>query len=299
MMSNLEPGPDISNLSRAQAISNLSRARDEMGEVLSVEELGGGLLELTAHLPHLATTARAGEFAQLRCGPGPVPLLRRPFSVAWIDGEHCSFVFERVGAGTRLLASMHPGDMLGSLGPLGIGFSLAPSQRRIVCVSGGLGCAPFPLLARQARAAGAEQVLILNGAATASRLYPADRFVRGDVSGVTVIEATDDGTRGHHGLVVDLIAAALRDTPDAIFACGPNPMLAATAARLTNSAPTLQEASLEAPMGCGFGTCLGCTLPVHRNGESAWALCCRDGPVMAMHTVDWDALRALPPAHVA
>ncbi|HZS13846.1 MAG TPA: hypothetical protein VFC09_04545 [Candidatus Dormibacteraeota bacterium] len=280
-------------------LSSLSRARDETGEVLRVEQLPGGLVELTAHLPHLAATARAGEFAQLRCGPGPIPLLRRPFSVAWVDGESCSFVFERVGAGTRLLAAMRTGDMLGSLGPLGIGFTLQPSMRRVVCVAGGLGCAPFPLLAKQARTMGVGDVVILHGAATAARLYPSERFVRG-VDGVRVVESTDDGTRGHHGLVVDLIAAALSDGADAVHACGPNPMLAATAATLRDLvAPRIVEASLEAPMGCGFGTCLGCALPVRRDGGTAWALCCREGPVMPMDTVDWDALRALPPAHVA
>ena len=275
--------------------SSLARARDETGVVLRVDELGGGLVELTARLPHLASSARAGEFAQLRCGPGPIPLLRRPFSVAWIDGDTCSFVFERVGAGTRLLAAMRPGDVLQSLGPLGLGFTLQPSMRRVVCVAGGLGCAPFPLLAKQAGA----EVVVLHGAATASRLYPSERFVRGR-DGVRVLESTDDGSRGHHGLVVELIADALQGGADAVYACGPNPMLAATARVLqTLIVPPICEASLEAPMGCGFGTCLGCTLPVHRDGGTAWALCCREGPVMPMHAVDWDGLRALPPAHVA
>jgi dihydroorotate dehydrogenase electron transfer subunit len=147
---------------------------------------------------------------------------------------------------------------------------------------------------------GVARVVVLNGAATAARLYPAERFVRGDARGVRVVEATDDGTRGHHGLVVDLIADALRGGDvDAVYACGPNPMLAATAARLAIAAPAVCEASLEAPMGCGFGTCLGCALPVHREGGTAWALCCREGPVMPVHAVDWEALRALPPAHVA
>jgi dihydroorotate dehydrogenase electron transfer subunit len=281
-------------------MSDLRRSRDERGAVVRVEELAGGLVELTAHLPHLAATARAGEFAQLRCGDGPVPLLRRPFSVAWVDGEHCSFVFERVGAGTRLLAAMRPGDTLGSLGPLGAGFTLGDGMRTVVCVAGGLGCAPFPLLARQARDRGASRVVIVHGAATAARLYPAERFVRGDASGVEVVESTDDGTRGHHGLAVDLIADALRGGDvDAVYACGPNPMLAATAARLANTAPAVCEVSLEAPMGCGFGTCLGCALPMRRGDSTAWALCCREGPVMPMQAVDWDALRALPPAHVA
>ena len=278
------------------AASDLRRARDESGAVVRVEELGGGMVELTAHLPHLAATARAGEFAQLRCGPGPVPLLRRPFSVAWVEGETCSFVFDRVGEGTRRLAAMRPGDMLTSLGPLGVGFTMRASMSRVVCVAGGLGCAPFPLLAAQARDMGIEEVVVLHGAATASRLYPAERFTRG-LSGVRVVESTDDGSRGVRGLVVDLIGAAL--PADAVFACGPNPMLAATASRLTGASPAVAEASLEAPMGCGFGTCLGCALPVRRDGGTAWALCCREGPVMPMDAVDWDGLRALPPAHVA
>jgi dihydroorotate dehydrogenase electron transfer subunit len=280
-------------------MSDLGRARDQVGEVLRVEELGGGLVELTANLPHLARTARAGEFAQLRCGDGPIPLLRRPFSVAWVDGDSCSFVFERVGAGTRILAALRPGDPLQALGPLGIGFGLAPQQRRVVCVAGGLGCAPFPLLAAQAREMGVGEVVVLHGAATAARLYPAERFARGDAA-VRVVEATDDGTRGHRGLVVELLADALRTRTDALFACGPNPMLAATAARLGRDTPPVCEVSMEAPMGCGFGTCLGCTLPVLRDdGGSGWALCCREGPVMRMQSVDWEGLRALPPAHVA
>lgn len=269
-----------------------------MGEVLSVDELTGGLIELTANLPYLAATAQAGEFAQLQCGPGPVPLLRRPFSVAWVEGDRCSFVFERVGEGTRRLAAMRPGDPLASLGPLGVGFTLHQGMRHVVCIAGGLGCAPFPLLARQARSLGVERIVILHGAATAARLYPASRFVRGDAAGVQVVEATDDGSRGHHGLVTELIASALHDAGvDAVHACGPNPMLAATAdvLRRTRGLPPTCEASLEAPMGCGFGTCLGCALPVR--GE--WALCCRQGPVMPMDAVDWDALRSLPPAHVA
>ena len=42
-------------------------------------------------------------------------------------------------------------------------------------------------------------------------------------------------------------------------------------------------------MGCGFGTCLGCALPMHGDdGGSVWKLCCTDGPVMSMRDVDWD-----------
>ena len=284
----------------SSSVSDLSRARDQSGEVIATEELGAGLVELSVRLPHLAATARPGEFAQLRCGPGPVPLLRRPMSVARVEGDRCAFVFERVGVGTRLLAAMRPGDRLDVLGPLGIGFTLPPGAQRVLCVAGGLGCAPFPLTAARALAAGVTEVVVLHGAATASRLYPAERFAGGDRR-VRVVEATDDGSRGHNGLVTELVTAEIATGVDAVHACGPNPMLAALAAVLDGlrGVPAVVEVSLEAPMGCGFGTCLGCALPVHDGGTSAWALCCREGPVMDVRRVDWTALRRLPAAHVA
>lgn len=280
--------------------NDLSRAALEQGEVLGVERLDGGIIELTARLPQLAASVRPGEFAQLRCAPGFTPLLRRPFSVAWTDGELCSFVFEEVGVGTRLLAGLRPGDVLDSLGPLGHGFSLDGVRGTAICVSGGLGCAPFPILCRALRAQGVDDILVLNGAAAASRLYPAERFHRGD-TGIRVVEATDDGSRGHHGRVTDLVVDALHGA-SALYACGPNPMLNALASIIERSgvAPQLAEGSFEAPMGCGFGTCLGCALPVRASaGDIAWALCCTDGPVMPMRDMAWRELAALPPPQVA
>ena len=270
----------------------LATARDEEGEVVSVEHLGGGMVEVTARLPHLAATAQPGQFAQLGCGPST--LLRRPFSVAWTETDTASFVLAPVGAGTRVLASLAAGDRLRVLGPLGHGFTVETPARRALCVSGGLGCAPFPALIRALRRTGRE-VVVINGAATASLLYPAERFSRGDTA-VDVMELTVDGSGGRPGLVTAAVPAAY-DSGTAVYACGPNPMLAALAKTLGGGpAPALAEASLEAPMGCGYGTCLGCALPA-QGGD--WLLCCRNGPVVEMASVDWDCLMALPAAHVA
>ena len=279
--------------------ADLGRDALEKGEVLVVATLGGGLLELVARLPHLAAAATPGSFAQLRCGAGTTPLLRRPFSVAWTRDDTCGFVFEAVGTGTRLLSELQPGDPVDSLGPLGHGFTLV-DRGPVVCVSGGLGCAPFPLLIEALRRRGVDDIVVLNGARTAVRLFPAERFARPAVP--VVAEATDDGTRGHHGRVTDLLATALASRPAALYACGPNPMLDAVMRTLLESGaelPPVLEASLEAPMGCGFGTCLGCALPALDDGGRAWRLCCTDGPVMAMREVDWAELRALPGPDVA
>ena len=280
--------------------ADLTRARTERGEVVRVERLGS-LIELTVTLPWLAATAAPGQFAQLRCGDGIEPLLRRPFSVAWTENDRCGFVFEEVGAGTRLLAALRPGDTLDVLGPLGTGFDVETGGGPVVCVSGGVGCAPFPLLIATLHERGAGDITVLSGAATASRLYPAERFARG-IDGVTVREATDDATRGTRGLVTALAPMALDHATRALYACGPNVMLAALWELLERAPaqPDVVEASLEAPMGCGFGTCLGCALPVRgADAEPAWALCCTDGPVMQIRDVDWNAVRALPGADVA
>jgi dihydroorotate dehydrogenase electron transfer subunit len=283
----------------AARLSDLSQAGDESGEVVANDDLGGGMRELSVRLPRLAAAARPGQFAQLRCGPGPVPLLRRPMSVAWADGDVCTFVFAPVGVGTRLLAGLRPGERIDVLGPLGVGFTLPPAGGRVLCIAGGLGCAPFPLAAATALREGASAVTVLSGAASAARLYPAGRYARGDAR-VAVVEATEDGSSGHRGRVTALLEGEVAGA-DAIWACGPNPMLVAVAAALEGVAglPRIVEASLEAPMGCGFGTCLGCALPV-RDGEApGWALCCRSGPVMDVARVDWTALAKLPPPHVA
>ena len=277
----------------------LREARDEHGEVVAVEVLGGGMVEVSARLPHLAATALPGQFAQLRCGNGFSPLLRRPFSVAWSEADVVAFVLAPVGVGTRILASLRPGDRLAALGPLGVGFTVHTDAPRSLCVSGGLGCAPFPLLVRALRRQG-QQVTVVSGAANADLLYPPDRFARGDPD-VAVVELTVDGTRGTPGLVTAGIPDEL-DAATAVYACGPNPMLAALARTLAagTTPPRIAEVSLEAPMGCGFGTCLGCALPIHREASgSQWALCCSDGPVMPMRAVAWDELMRLPPAHVA
>jgi dihydroorotate dehydrogenase electron transfer subunit len=45
--------------------------------------------------------------------------------------------------------------------------------------------------------------------------------------------------------------------------------------------------SLENPMACGFGVCLGCAAPLAAGG---FALVCRDGPVFDAADVAWGGM---------
>jgi dihydroorotate dehydrogenase electron transfer subunit len=229
---------------------------------------------LSMRAPEIATTVRAGQFVNLGWSRGP--LLRRPFSVYRVNGEEIEVVLKAVGIGTAQLLRMEPGDRVSCLGPLGRGFQVHGSS--VLLISGGLGVAPMPLAARDARSAGA-RVTWVHGARTAAELCA-------EADGDDVIWATDDGSRGFHGTAV----AAARDA-DAVFACGPNPMLAAVAERWPHA-----QVAVETYMGCGTGVCLGCAVPLQRGGYDR---ACKEGPVYRAADVDWDSLPSRLPYAVS
>jgi len=88
--------------------------------------------------------------------------------------------------------------------------------------------------------------------------------------------ATDDGSVGHHGLVTELLEDELdRDADREVYACGPPPMLEATA-RICAERAVPAQLALEAGMACGFGACYGCVVAT-RHG---YVRLCIDGPVL-------------------
>src|SRR5207302_1856714 len=120
--------------------------------------------------------------------------------------------------------------------------------RSAVLISGGLGVAPMPVAARDARAAGL-LVTWVHGARSADDLCS-------ESEGDAVIVATDDGSAGFAGTSV----AAAPDA-DLVLACGPNRMLAAVAGRWPDA-----QVAVETYMACGTGVCLGCAVPLKRGG---------------------------------
>ena len=261
-----------------------------------------GATELVLHHPPSAASVLPGQFFQIAVG-APHTILRRPYSAAWADpvSGRIGFIFSVVGAGSAWLAARREGYEVDLLGPLGRGFELDGTRPAII-VAGGLGVAVFPGVV-QALLARGRRVTVLLGARTAAHVLPADRF-----GGAEVRTATDDGSAGHHGSVIDLLPrqfpASLREQagnfppPLAgegqgggldILACGPTPMLQALmqeAERLELSRSSIQVA-LETPMGCGLGTCLGCAAPRRGGGH---LLTCQDGPCVRADRIDWSRM---------
>lgn len=226
--------------------------------------------------------AEPGQFGMLSCSEGLDPLLRRPFSFGGVmrrDREtRIELWIKEVGRGTALLRHTSEGRELRLLAPLGNSFSLdAEHGQRLALVAGGIGLPPVLFAAETLAAAGRPFDLYL-GAATAGELLELKRCrgAAGVVGGELVL-TTDDGSAGERGTVV----SALERRIDAgrsylrALACGPNPMLAALAA-LGRTRGLVVEVSLEEPMACGVGVCLGCVVE-HVDGR--WVTSCKEGPV--------------------
>ncbi len=238
--------------------------------VRSLHQTGDNIWSLILHAPLIAAHARPGQFVNVRVADSLVPLLRRPFSISRINGVELAILFNIVGPGTRLLTDKRPGDVVDLLGPLGKPFDIDEVFDTALIVAGGLGVAPFQFLEQELHRLN-KPIVSFVGARTASGL---------SVEGLeNVREATDDGTAGRKGTVVELVAEYLdaeKPKRPKLFACGPTPMLKALREFAVNRR-LLCELSLEGAMACGIGICQGC--PVQRTGEGKkYALVCTDGP---------------------
>ena len=243
-----------------------------------VRTAGEGIHVLSFTSAAMSRSIRAGQFLNLRVEEACEPLLRRPFSAYRIEKSSIEIVFNVVGRGTAALRRKKQGDVLDVLGPLGKPFkTIDPGFDTGVLIGGGLGVAPLPLLTSALKQEGKPVVTFL-GARSAAQLVT-DHLEN-------LHTATDDGSRGFRGNVVDLVSDFLGKHPvehPKIFACGPMPMLRAVASFARASEITC-EVSLEGPMGCGIGICQGC--PVELAGpEKSYALMCKDGPAFDIRTI--------------
>ena len=248
--------------------------------VRRVETLGCNLIRLTLEAPEIAGAVQPGQFVMVACGTNRDPLLRRPLSVHWADAEGTIQLLVRVvGRGTAALAQTRAGESLSLIGPLGRGFSLEAS--RPCLVGGGIGAAPLLLLAQRLAEQGLKPLVLL-GAATAAEAHILQQAFQ--ALGCSLALATDDGSLGHRGFVTELLSAQAAQA-DKLYACGPQPMMAAVA-RFGTDRGIACEVSLETAMACGLGACLGCAIP-DPGQPGAYRHVCKNGPVFLAGEVLW------------
>ncbi len=245
----------------------------QLCEIVRRAEIADDTYDFTVQAPAFAAVAKPGQFAHIYV---PGRTLRRPISICDIDRENGTlrFVFQIRGAGTADLANFEVGDTLDILAPLGRGFTVDP-EKKALFVGGGIGVPPLLGAAKHY----GQNATVAIGFRDKNHVILAEDF---KAAGCDVRVATDDGSFGHHGLVVDLI----RDVqPDILCACGPMVMLRAVAA-FAKENNIHCEISLEERMACGIGACLGCAVELYdENGEIYMGHVCKDGPVFAAERV--------------
>ena len=246
-------------------------------EVLRQRDLGGGsfAVEVAGPIP----ASGPGQFFMLRTEKRWPVQLPRPFSLydRAADGSWGSFLVKPIGEGTRAICDLEPGEGLVLTGPLGLPFPGDVADP--ICIAGGVGLAPFLLLARSEAAAG-RRLRLLFGGRTRALLSGIEDFV--DIADVHA--STDDGSHGFHGMVTalleDLMARGVVKAGETVFCCGPDPMMHAVAA-LCERLGLRCFLSLETYMACGYGVCNGCTVEVQGPRFKGWpySKTCVEGPV--------------------
>lgn len=231
----------------------------------------------------IAAAALPGQFVMIRIREGLDPLLRRPFSICGTKKGLILVLYRIIGGGTRIMASRKSGEEVSVLGPLGKGFDLPRPEHIPLIVGGGIGIAPLCFLAQKL---GALLVPIMMGAASAKEVIPVGDM---DIGLKDISIATDDGSKGHHGVVTDLLRVHLDEESMGeqpfVYACGPSPMLRKVAEMTMDGTPC--QVSLEAAMACGLGACQGCVVKAAPEEEKTWYHVCKEGPVFHVGQIDW------------
>jgi dihydroorotate dehydrogenase electron transfer subunit len=245
--------------------------------LLRRESIGGLYHVLTFEDPE-GSEALPGQFTMVRGAEwGDAPLLPRPMSYL-TAGHTPSILIKVIGEGTLRMGRAEPGEPFTLLGPLGQPWRAPSSGRRVVLVAGGVGVAPLLFLARELAAAGEPKPLAVYGGRSARDLPLDDEL--GELTELHT--TTEDGSRGTRGRVTDVLGELLGPGRE-VFTCGPDRMMAKVA-ELCAARDVPCEASLETPMACGYGVCLGCPVPTT---DGAYLYACTQGPCVDARRVDW------------
>ena len=279
----------------------------ENAEVLQHDSYPGEQYVLRIQAPECASRALPGSFVHLQCDPA-LPM-RRPLSIMRTDAEAgwVELLYKAVGVGTQALSKRTPGESISTLGPIGKPFNTDRARPRTLLLGGGVGIPPMVFLADSLRSDKHWQPVVFMGSEVPFPFTarPSHFLLPGMpdavIAAMPLLEdwaipsrlTSLQGYPGcHEGYITDLARLwldALNDSQRAevdVFACGPQPMLAAVAAlALDYDLPC--QVSLEEFMACAVGGCASCTVEISTPAGPAMKRVCVDGPVFDARSVSW------------
>ncbi|MCP3943986.1 MAG: sulfide/dihydroorotate dehydrogenase-like FAD/NAD-binding protein [Desulfobacteraceae bacterium] len=253
-----------------------------MAKIIYREEMAQGTIILNEiEAPRISRKAKPGQFVILQANETGE---RIPLTMADTNPEKgtITIIYMVVGKSTAIFKDLQVGDSYYALiGPLG-----APTHvekvGKVICVGGGTGIAVLHPIARALKEAGNEVTTILG-----SRSYDLlimEEKMRNASDQFHI--CTDDGSKGHHGFVTDVLRQVLeKDDIAMVVAIGPIPMMK-FCSLITKEKGVKTLVSLNPIMVDGTGMCGCCRVTVGKETKFA----CVDGPEFDAHKVDFDEL---------
>ncbi len=228
---------------------------------------------------HTLNPFRPGQFNMLYVfGVGEVPI---SISGSPLNTSEHIHTIRKVGAVTKALAELKPGQEFGLRGPFGSAWPLHRAKGKdLVIVAGGLGLAPVrsAIYEMQAKRAEIRSLKLLYGARQESELLYADELKAWQTDPEIDVQITlDQATQnwqGRVGVVTSLIQAQNLDPEQTLaMICGPEIMMRYSAQTFLAKGlkPEQIYVSLERNMQCAVGFCGHCQYGPH--------FICKDGPV--------------------
>lgn len=253
-----------------------------MYEIIDKKELTPEIHLLEINAPMIAKNAKAGQFVMLMIDDVGE---RIPLTMADWNAEKgtITIIALEVGKTTMNLGKMKKGDELRSVvGPLGLETE-GRKYGTVVSIGGGIGIALMYPVVRALKQAG-NKVISIMGAKTAETLILEDEIA---AHSDELFICTDDGTKGHHGFVSDILKQQLDESKqvDMVYAVGPIIMMKVIT-DITRPYEIETIVSLNPIMVDGTGMCGSCRVSV--DGKMKFA--CVDGPEFDGHKVDFQLL---------
>ena len=248
-------------------------------KILEKEEIAPLIHKMVIYAPDVAKAAKAGQFIILRLNEFGE---RIPLTIFDFEKEKgtVSVIFQEMGKTTKQLAKVSAGESLEDfVGPLG-----TPADMRtlgnVILVGGGVGVAPIYPLAKAYTKTG-NRVISIIGARNKDLLILEDQMRK--VSSELFI-ATDDGSKGHHGFVTDIMKQILESGEKVarVVIIGP-PIMMKVGAGVASPYDVEILVSLNSIMVDGTGMCGGCRVTV--DGKTKFT--CVDGPEFNARKVDF------------
>ena len=259
-------------------------------EILEKEEMAAGVYKMVIGAPDVAKAAKAGQFVIVRAQEDSE---RIPLTIADFDAAKGTVTMsvQALGKGTKQITNMTVGEGLADFtGPLGTPADVKKIGT-VILVGGGVGIAPIYPQIQAYKNAGNRVVTIIGARNTGLLMMEKEFEASSDEHYVT----TDDGSKGHHGFVTDVVKQLLdkdraggypHEKIGRVVVIGP-PILMKVAANLMKEYPDVEiVVSINSMMVDGTGMCGCCRVLV--GGVVKFA--CVDGPEFDGRLVDFDTV---------